>query len=181
MKRCPKCNSEFYDESLVFCLEDGSRLLETENSKYIPLNNKNKNTKFSDDFETEVLHEIPTKDVILSDFNKNQQTLEIQDNTNKITSIKEKAAQKGFKLIEILPVVFALSHNYWHWLYFDKAKFSSVWNFLISGTFLVWILLLFAGIIASLIAFKFGKNKQFAIVALVILAINLLLGIVPLK
>ena len=181
MKRCPKCSEKFYDESLVFCLEDGSRLLETEDiSDSVPIV-KRENTTFADDFETEILHEIPTKDADLKSLNKTSDTLEIINKTNKISTIKEKATQKGFKILEVLPIIFALFHNYWHWLYFDKAKFSSVWNFLTSGIFIVWILLFFAGIVTSLLAFKFGKDKRFVIIALVILAINLLLGIVPLK
>jgi hypothetical protein len=28
MKRCPECRRDYYDETLLFCLDDGTRLLE---------------------------------------------------------------------------------------------------------------------------------------------------------
>jgi len=28
MKRCPECRRDFYDDSLIFCLDDGTRLLD---------------------------------------------------------------------------------------------------------------------------------------------------------
>ena len=28
MKRCPKCRRDYYDESLLYCLDDGVRLLD---------------------------------------------------------------------------------------------------------------------------------------------------------
>ena len=28
MKRCPECRRDYYDDSLLFCLDDGERLLE---------------------------------------------------------------------------------------------------------------------------------------------------------
>jgi len=28
MKRCPECRRDYYDDSLLYCLDDGSRLVE---------------------------------------------------------------------------------------------------------------------------------------------------------
>ena len=28
MKRCPECRRDYYDDSLLYCLDDGTRLLE---------------------------------------------------------------------------------------------------------------------------------------------------------
>lgn len=97
MKRCPECNTEFYDESLVFCLEDGSLLLAAKELSDDVSARKEGQTKFSDDFETEILSEIPTKNSGREGFEKTPETLEITDKTNKITAIKEKPLRKVSK------------------------------------------------------------------------------------
>jgi magnesium-transporting ATPase (P-type) len=99
----------------------------------------------------------------------------------KLTIFKEKVSYQGLRTIEILPMILALANNYWQWLYLSKSSFGDTFSFLISANFIVWFLLLVLGLISCFIAIKFGKNKGFAITALVILAVNLLLTIVPLK
>jgi hypothetical protein len=44
---------------------------------------------------------------------------------------------------------------------------------------MVWIFLLISSLLFGLFSLKYGKNKGFAITALVVLAINVILSIVP--
>jgi hypothetical protein len=99
----------------------------------------------------------------------------------KLTNFKEKVSYQGLRTIEVLPIILALANNYWQWLYLNRANYGDTLSFLISINFFVWFLLLIFGLISCIIAVKYGKNRGLAITALVILAINLLLSIVPLK
>ena len=36
MKHCPKCNADYFDNMLEFCLEDGTRLADTVETKVSP-------------------------------------------------------------------------------------------------------------------------------------------------
>ncbi len=99
----------------------------------------------------------------------------------KLTNFKEKVSYQGLRAIEVLPIILALANNYWQWLYFNRANYRDTLSFLISFNFIVWFLLLIFGLVSCFIALKYGKKRGFAITALVILAINLLLSIVPLK
>jgi magnesium-transporting ATPase (P-type) len=164
MKSCPKCNVEYLDNTLEFCLEDGTRLVFSKNE-----NTSNAKTAVLNDFA------LPST-ISLEDSNKT--ALQNKD-TNKLANIKEKVTYQGFKVIEIAPIVLALSHNYWQWLYFKKTNYNDTISFITSSHFIIWLLLLFSGAISSFIALKYGRNRGFAITSLVILAINLLLSIVP--
>lgn len=158
MKKCPKCRREYSDGTLEFCLEDGARLISpiltktSEETVVLP------NTEVLPNFETNPIE--PAK-------------------TTKVQELKEKAVNRGYKVLEIAPIVFALIHNYWQWLYVDKQRFSTVAEFILSANFIVWLLFLLIGAIVSIFALKLAKNKGFAITSLIILAINLLLFIVP--
>jgi len=99
----------------------------------------------------------------------------------KLTNFKEKVSYQGLRTIEVLPIIPALANNYWQWLYLNRANDGDTLSFLISINFIVWFSLLVFGLISCFIAIKYGKYRGFAITALVILAINLLLSIVPLK
>lgn len=183
MKSCPKCKSVFFDETLEFCMEDGSPLVLTSPEKAeIPTVIKNKTDfapadktlEFSDEgkhlnnpFEPE-----KTRQTGLN------QTVKIDE---KLTNFKEKVSYQGLRTIEVLPIILALSNNYWQWLYLNRANYNDTLSFLISVNFIVWFVLLIFGLISCFVAIKYGKNRGFAITALVILAINLLLSIVPLK
>ncbi len=182
MKICPKCDETYSDDTLEFCLEDGSPLVQTFRATNKLSRNPDVITQDKQEFETAVLPETFTKQANLDIKQIPDTVVTAQTDSNKnVSRIKEKFTHQGLRFIEVLPVIIALCHNYWHWLYFDKTRFGDFFKFLISGTFIIWILLLISGVIASLIALKYGKNRGFAIVALVILAINLLLGLVPLK
>ena len=166
MKQCRKCNQEYLDDTLEFCLEDGSRLIQSSN---VSISNA----------KTEVLNDFKAQTPVnLEVFNEtNLQNKE----TNKLTNIKEKITYQGYRVIEIAPIVLALTHNYWQWLYLNKNGYPDTLSFLTSSHFIIWLLLLLSAAVISFIALKYGKYKGFAITSLVILAINLLLSIVPNK
>ncbi len=166
MKSCPKCNAEYLDNTLEFCLEDGSKLFTSKNEN--PTNAK-----------TAVLNDVPKPSP--NNFEISKKTILIKKETDKLANIKEKVTYQSNKVIETAPIVIALIHNYWQWLYLEKASYSTTVAFLTSGQFSIWLSLLIVGAITSFIALKYGKYKGFAITGLVILAINLLLSIVPIK
>jgi hypothetical protein len=177
MKKCPKCQVEYFDEMLEFCLEDGAKLSVVSSStataaKPVTTGQKNIETMFFD-----ASAGLP-------------KTVEVKDSatviqppagvTEKI-SLKQNAVEKGYRALEIGTLVFALAHNWWQWLYVDRQSYGSVSNFLFSADFLVWVLLLFAGTMAGLLTLKLSRKKGLAYVGLVILAINFLLLLVPKK
>lgn len=173
MKRCPKCNADYFDNMLEFCLEDGTRLAmasvgaataqatrptaDANVGVHTPIANR-------DSIETVV---IPAAD---------RQASSVPD-TESWNEVKSDSQFAG--LIEKTPVVIALAHNWWQWLYLEKTYVSSVTDYLLSANFLMWLLLLVAGTAAGIYSFKNSKNKSFAIISLVALAINLILFVVP--
>lgn len=166
MKSCPKCNVEYLDNTLEFCLEDGTKLFTSTSEN--PTNAK-----------TAVLNDFSKP--LLNNFDVSKETILKNKDANKLTNIKEKVTYQSNKVIETAPIVVALIHNYWQWLYLEKTNYNTTFAFLTSGQFSVWLSLLVVGVITSFVALKYGKNKGFAIAGLVILAINLLLSIVPIK
>jgi hypothetical protein len=168
MKYCPKCNREYSDPSLEFCLEDGVRL-----NPFLP-------TKRSE--ETVVLPPNAIQTNPASGPVTPTQNLHLENSkTNKVQVLKEKAVDRGYQILEVAPIVFALIHNYWQWLFADKQTTSSILDFLLSGSFIVWFILFIFTLGLSLSTLKFGRNRGFAVTGLIILAINLLLFIVPRK
>lgn len=197
MKKCPKCGSDYFDETLEFCLEDGSRLTTAAAIA---------SSKFTGEIPTVIRNrdaEIPAlKTEILPNFNAKANLVEkntfsgareitagaAQTAANggaaangKIENFKDKITYQGNKIIETAPIVFALAHNYWQWLYLNKPNNSETYEYFTSAAFLTWLFLLFFGTGVGFLSLKFGKNKVFAVTSLVILAINLLLFIVPRK
>jgi hypothetical protein len=80
---------------------------------------------------------------------------------------------------ETLPIVLALAHNWWQWIYLEKVYISSMTEFLLSANFLMWLLLLGGGTAAGIFSVRRSANKTFAIIGLVTLTINLILFLVP--
>lgn len=174
MKRCPKCSLIYSDDTLDFCLEDGTRLAsggqsETEvptvtlpnkpdaaTAKTVDLFFSNPPAK---SFESSVADSAPTI---------------LQTNP-----LKDKVAQKSNKILEIAPLVIALAHNWWQWIYLNNQNYSSFSNYILSANFLMWLLLLTLGTAAGLLAVKRCQNRVFAYTSLVILSINLILFLVP--
>jgi magnesium-transporting ATPase (P-type) len=163
MKRCPKCNHEYPDPTLEFCLEDGSRLI----SQAL--------TKTSE--ETVVLGNLQTN--LKSPLSPLTDSSTEPPKSVKVQELKEKAVDQGYKILEVTPIVFALIHNYWQWLFADKQNYHSFTEYFLSSSFIFWFLLLIFSCVLSIITLKFGREKKFAITSLIILAINLLLFIVP--
>ena len=173
MKRCPQCNAEYFDDMLEFCLEDGAKL----------------------DFVSRALNETPTitKSNKTNPFTEKTVSLPFDTADKTIESLKsdinptswnknpiiKKKLDAGYKILEILPLIFSLSHNWWQWLYAANQSYSTVSAFLLSANFLIWLLLLAIGTGLSVLAFKRCENKGYALISLVILAINLILFIVP--
>jgi len=173
MKRCPKCNIEYFDLTLEFCLEDGTRL--AINSAYrtetptVPRANKS-------DLSTEKTVNLP--------YSRPANTLE-KGNANslhafpQLTLTDEKSAQQRNQILEIAPFIVAMTHNWWQWIYLNNQYYSSFSSYVLSANFLMWLLLLAAGTILGLLGIKRCQIKAFSIAGLVILSINLILFIVP--
>ncbi len=173
MKRCPKCSIEYFDNTLEFCLEDGMRLVsarsyETE-TPTVTQPNKPKSS-------TEKTVNLP--------FSKRAKTLEF-GGANDVQTIpqtdllKERIAQQSNKTLEIAPIIIALAHNWWQWIYLNNQYYSSLSSYVLSANFLMWLLLLATGAAVSLFVVKRCKNKGFAFASLVIFSINLILFLVP--
>lgn len=177
MKVCSQCKKNYYDETLEFCLEDGSRLskIDGKNNELLTA------TKIKPSFEntqaeTVFLNNAPVTGG--SDLPETQPAI-LQTLTQKKENLKQNVATTSQKFLEVSPIVLALAHNYWQWLYLFKHSTSPLSEFLISYNFIVWILLFLSGLMFGVFSLKYSKNKGFAITALSVLAINLILSIVP--
>ena len=173
MKRCSKCGLNYKDETLEFCLEDGTRLVsatafDTEIPTITHSNNLNITTE---------------RTVAFPASGKNSKS-DLNDKTEPSTSlrsapVKEKAFEKGNIVLEKAPVVIALAHNWWQWIYLNNQTYSSFTAYIFSTSFLIWLALLILGITLGLLSFKRIKNNGFALTGLIILAINFILILVP--
>ena len=173
MKRCPKCNLNYEDNSLEFCLEDGTRLASPTNfNTEIPTVTHSNNPNST----TAKTVSLPFSEQAA---NPDLQIAEKSPIFPQTTQIKEKAIEQTNKMLEIAPVILALAHNWWQWIYLNKQSYSSFVEYVFSANFLVWVLLLVIGAILGLVSFKRLQNKGFAIVSLVTLAINFILFLVP--
>jgi hypothetical protein len=172
MKRCPKCNTDYFDNMLEFCLEDGMRLTFASQStgattaRTIP--------------QTPTIGQQPAP---RSNLNSEETVVirNVGDGKPTITEGPLQSAEQSqtAKILETAPIVLALAHNWWQWLYLEKQYISSITEYILSANFLMWLLLLASGIIISLLAVKHSKNKTLGIISLVALAINLILFLVP--
>ena len=173
MKRCPKCSIEYFDNTLEFCLEDGMRLVsELSYETETPTVTQTNKPKSSTEKTVNLPFSNPAKSLEFIDAN-DFQTIPKPD------LVKERVAQQSNKVLEIAPIVIALAHNWWQWIYLNNQYYSSLSSYVFSANFLMWLLLLAAGATVSLFAVKFCKNKGFAFASLVILSINLILFLVP--
>ncbi len=172
MKRCPTCNIEYFDLSLEFCLEDGTRLvsINSQEVKKPSITALNKSNPL-----TEKTHILP--------FSNSAETQKISDTRNiqpaPQTELNVNVAQQSLKILEIAPFIIALLHNWWQWIYLNNQYYSSFTNYVFSGNFLMWLFLLLVGAITGLIAVKRCRNKGFVFASLAILSINLILFLVP--
>lgn len=178
MKKCPKCQAEYFDEMLEFCLEDGVKLTVVKSATTTA------DTKILDTAQNSI------ETAFFRGGSETPKILETQKagNTNslladetKLTSLKQIAVEKGYRTLEIGTLILALAHNWLQWLYIDRQSYGSLSNFLFSAEFLIWLFLLSAGAVAGFLTIKFSRNKALGYAGLVILAINFLLLIVPRK
>lgn len=174
MKRCPKCNTDYFDNMIEFCLEDGVRLnllsaIEQEVGTVAHTASRNPSTA-----KTVDLHFSSPE----SPF-KNDQAAQAAPTISVGKKIETKMKTKSIETLAVAPVVVSLLHNWIQWLYVSHEKFDSLGAFLISPNFAVWLVLLTLGVVLGLLALKFCERKGFAYVSLVIMAVNLLLLLVP--
>lgn len=177
MKVCAQCKKNYYDETLEFCLDDGSRLskIDSKNNELLTAT-KIKPAFENTQAETVLLNNSPITE--RPELPETQPAI-LQTISQKKETLKQNVATTSQKFLELSPIVLALAHNYWQWLYLFKRSTSPLSEFLISYNFIVWILLFLSGLMFGIFSLKYGKNKVFAITALVVLAINLILSIVP--
>ena len=174
MKKCPKCNLTYSDNTLEFCLEDGSRLFSisptqtTEKPKITyPANST---------ITTEKTVNLPSSYV--------PETLKFQASNNlqselSTDSIENELSIRNYKILEIAAIAIALIHNWWQWLYLNNQYYSSFSTYFLSANFLMWLSLLAFGAAFGIYNLRKTQNKTVPIISLVILSINLLLFLVP--
>ncbi len=173
MKRCPECNIEYFDITLEFCLEDGTRLVlnstyQTETPTVTRANKPNLSTE-----KTVSLPYSSPADTLKISNEKSPQAL------SPVTLVDEKAAQQRNRILEIAPFAVALAHNWWQWVYLNNQYYLSFSSYVLSANFLMWLLLLVAGTTLGLLGIKRCQIKAFSFASLVILSINLILFMVP--
>lgn len=173
MKRCPSCNLNYSDETLEFCLHDGSRLIPSVKTKNqmptvtLPINPV---------IATEKTNQLPFSNQVGAVGVKGAESIQTSLQADLLT---EKVFGQTSRILDLAPVVISLAHNWWQWIYLNNQYYSSFWVYVFSANFLMWLLLLVVGTAISLLALKRSSNKAFAIISLVILAVNLLLFLVP--
>ena len=174
MKSCPKCSFSYNDDTLEFCLEDGTRLISAENfDSEIPTITISDNQKRQAAKTNSLPFLPPSPETSGLPANRSNKTVP------QSILLKEKAIEKTNKVLEIAPFIIALAHNWWQWVYLSGQSYASFTTYLASANFLVWLVLLGAGTTLGLLSLKRVGNRNFAIAGLVIIAINLLLFLVP--
>lgn len=177
MKSCPECKKDYYDETLEFCLDDGSRLLKTDK-----FNNETLTApaiKPNMDLTNLKTVELSKQQALPSAVSPKKEVFPNREFSEKKEKIKKNVADTSLRVLETSPIILALAHIYWQWLYFSRQPTYDLTAFFTSYSFLVWIFLLIGGLMFGLFSLKYGNNKGFAITALVVLAINVILSIVP--
>lgn len=174
MKRCPKCSTDYFDNMLDFCLDDGERLLllkqKKEDFKQIS-STQAEPLALDNNFNPAVFVHKDTKTDLQIDWQDDLQ--------NKPEGIKQKVTLQWLKALEMVPIILALAHNYWQWLYLARKSYYDFSSFFLSADFLIWLVLLITAGVFGIISLKYSKRKGFAVTALVVLAINVILSIVP--
>ena len=177
MKRCPKCNTDYFDNLLEFCLEDGARLVALSNTPLgtppvtqanpgIPTSAQSSPLPFSPSPKTLAFGQAGEIETVVRILPRDELT-------------ETKLRSQSVNFVERAPIALALLHNWWQWIYLEKEYVSSIASYITSANFLMWLLLLTGGAAVSLFVLKKSENKVFAYISLVILAINLILFLVP--
>jgi len=165
MKRCPRCNADYFDNMLEYCLEDGAKLF-IANGPNVAANTRE---------QTSVLGTAGPLAAPLS-----EPTVVL----NKAESLPGQGGHASppadtSQLITLAPTIVALAHNWWQWVYLEKQYVYSLTDYLLSANFVMWLLLLAGGILSGMYGLKHSKNRSYALIGLVVLAINLILFLVP--
>lgn len=173
MRRCPKCNAEYFDNLLEYCLEDGTRL-NTLPAASAPVTAKQQPV-------SPTLAETVSFAAAKAPY---PEIVQPQPNTFETIDAKRDAPLdlvkvRGYEAIGNVPIILALAHNWWQWLYLEKQYVSSIAEYILSANFLMWMLLLISGTAVSFFVIRSGTKKIPAYTSLVILAINLILFLVP--
>jgi hypothetical protein len=167
MKRCPKCNADYFDNMLEFCLEDGTRLAfapqsaAVKTAPTIPAETR--------DNPGPIAQRVSEETVVIPGERRVPDTI----------AQPKSEISASIRVIERAAVGLALAHNWWQWLYLEKTYVSSITDYVLSANFLMWLLLLGAGAAAGIYSIKRSRDKTLAIISLVTLAINLILFLVP--
>lgn len=167
MKRCPKCSADYFDNMLEFCLEDGSRLVFAPQSAVAtapaisPAVTERTPGPIAERASQETV-------VIPAEMKRAAEAVPGPDQSSSAVRVVERTA-----------VALALAHNWWQWLYLEKAYVYSITDYILSANFLMWLLLLGSGTAAGIYSIKKSRDKTFAVISLVTLAINLILFLVP--
>ena len=158
---------------LDFCLDDGERLLllKENQASNNATQTQSKTVALDNKFNPTVFDSPDTMTGIQKDWQA--------DLLNKSEGIKQKVTLQWLKALEITPIILALAHNYWQWLYLTRKNYYDFSSFFLSLDFIIWLFLLITGAAFGIISLKYSERKSFAITALVVLAINVILSIVP--
>lgn len=173
MKQCPKCSVNYHDDTLEFCMEDGTRL-----------------APFVGQAAAVTARQQPVRptaaETVAFSPAKIPDTIEISQPPTEFETIEARqdapldlVKARGYEAVSNVPIIIALAHNWWQWLYLEKQYVSSVTDYILSANFLMWLLLLVSGVAISLFVARSGTKKVNAYISLVILAINLILFLVP--
>lgn len=180
MKSCPSCNLKYADDTLQFCLNDGTQLAEfadpdepatvfssvaTQTAERSGFGNSN----------FEQISAVTTS----ANLRETESSAPANKTTQELSAAENNADELFFKILTFAPIVVALMQNYWQWLYMSKYDSFKFPGFLWELNFWVWLMLLLSGTSLCVLAIKNNKNRGFAVVGLVILAINFLLCLVP--
>jgi len=171
MKRCPKCNRSF-ENSLDFCLEDGTRLTPIfDAATAVTVESKAAQTA------------PPTVAYPIAPVREAANNLSAAADVETVVAKKEilgaETISRPSPAFEYAAIAIALAHNWWQWLYLERQYASSIFDYIFSANFLMWLLLLASGTGVSLLVVRKSERKIFGILSLVILGINLILFLVP--
>lgn len=171
MKSCPKCNRSF-DNSLDFCLEDGTPLLPlTSGAAPITVEAKPQPT-----VSPTMTYPIAPVHAAANDLSR---AAEVETVVARNAILGVDAVSRPTVIFEYAAIAVALAHNWWQWLYLEKQYVPSIFEYILSADFLMWLLLLATGTAISLFVVQKSEKKILGILSLVILAINLILFLVP--
>jgi hypothetical protein len=164
MKRCPRCNADYFDNMLEYCLEDGAKLFITTAPNVATRSREQASV-------------LGTAGPLAAPISEQTVVLNKAENVGK----DEQALPRNetSQLITLVPTIVALAHNWWQWVYLEKQYVYPLTDYLLSANFVMWLLLLAGGILSGLYGLKHSKNRSYALIGLVVLAINLILFLVP--